>query len=74
MDLATDVLDGVTAPTLFIVGGLDTDVLELNREAYDRLSCEKRLEVVEGAGHLFEEPGALESVATLAGEWFSSRL
>ncbi|WP_231184975.1 alpha/beta hydrolase [Haladaptatus sp. DYF46] len=74
VDLAADALDDVTAPTLFIVGGLDTDVLELNREAYDRLSCEKRLEVVDGAGHLFEEPGALESVATLAGEWFSSRL
>ncbi|EFW92216.1 hypothetical protein ZOD2009_12085 [Haladaptatus paucihalophilus DX253] len=74
VDLATEVLADVTAPTLFIVGGRDTQVLELNREAYDRLRCEKELEVVEGAGHLFEEPGTLESVATLAGEWFSSHL
>ncbi|GKZ14365.1 hydrolase [Haladaptatus sp. W1] len=74
VDLATEVLADVTAPTLFIVGGRDTQVLELNREAYDRLRCEKELEVVPGAGHLFEEPGTLESVATLAGEWFSSHL
>ncbi|WP_423743400.1 alpha/beta family hydrolase (plasmid) [Haladaptatus sp. SPP-AMP-3] len=74
VDLATEALADVTAPTLFIVGGRDTQVLELNREAYDRLRCEKELEVVEGAGHLFEEPGTLESVATLAGEWFSSHL
>lgn len=74
VDLATDVLDDVAASTLFIVGGRDTEVLELNRDAYDRLTCEKELEVVEGAGHLFEEPGTLETVTTLAGEWFESRL
>ncbi|KZN24773.1 hydrolase [Haladaptatus sp. R4] len=74
VDLAMNALADVTAPSLFVVGGRDTDVLELNREAYDELGCEKRLEVVDGAGHLFEEPGTLEAVATVAGEWFASKL
>lgn len=74
VDLASDVLEDVTAPTLFVVGGEDRQVLELNREAYDRLPGEKRLEVIEGAGHLFEEPGALEGVADHAGEWFATHL
>jgi putative phosphoribosyl transferase len=73
-DLAGDALDRVTSPTLLIVGGRDLDVLALNREAQRRLSGESRIEVVPGAGHLFEEPGALERVAELAGSWFSDHV
>jgi putative phosphoribosyl transferase len=69
-DLAGEWLPKVTAPTLLIVGGRDATVLELNRLAYDRLRCIKRLEVVPGATHLFEEPGTLEAVAVLAADWF----
>ena len=64
----------VRAPTLLIVGGADRAVLELNREAATHLICEHRIEVVPGAGHLFEEPGALDAVGHLAAEWFSHRL
>ncbi|WP_435159377.1 dienelactone hydrolase family protein [Haladaptatus sp. DFWS20] len=74
VDLATAVLDEVSAPTLFIVGGQDTQVLELNREAHAQLTCEKELEIVDGAGHLFSESGVLETVANLTGEWFASKL
>ena len=74
VDLAADVLGDVTAPTLFIVGGRDTDVLELNRASYRELQCKKQLEVIDGAGHLFEEPGTMERVATLTGEWFALNL
>lgn len=73
-DLALAVLAQVQAPTLLIVGGLDTEVLTLNRQALRALSGEKRLEVVPGATHLFEEPGALESVAVLAADWFKRHL
>jgi dienelactone hydrolase len=69
-DLAGAALERVTAPTLLIVGGLDRTVLSLNRQAAERLGGERRLEVVEGATHLFEEPGALERVAGLASDWF----
>ncbi len=69
-DLAADYLDRVRAPTLLIVGGNDPIVLELNRQALQRLRCGARLEVIPGAGHLFEEPGALERVAELARDWF----
>ena len=69
-DLAGNRLGHVTAPTLLIVGGSDTDVLSLNREAQRRLQCENRLAVVPGATHLFEEPGTLEQVASLAADWF----
>jgi len=69
-DLAGDALTRVTAPTLLIVGGSDEVVLELNREAYDRLTCSRQLDIVPGATHLFPEPGALEEVARLAREWF----
>ena len=58
------------APTLLVVGGDDLPVIELNREAYARLTCEKKLEIVPGATHLFEESGALPTVARLAGDWF----
>ena len=73
-DLAGDALQRVTAPTLLIVGGEDRVVLDLNRRALERITAEKRLAVVPGATHLFEEPGALEQVARLAGDWFRSRL
>ncbi|HEX6050565.1 MAG TPA: dienelactone hydrolase family protein [Gemmatimonadaceae bacterium] len=71
-DLAGRVLSLVSAPTLLIVGGDDVHVLALNRDAYARMRCEKRLAVVPGATHLFEEPGTLEAVAGYAGAWFSS--
>jgi pimeloyl-ACP methyl ester carboxylesterase len=73
-DLAGDALPRVTAPTLLIVGGRDTDVLGLNRGAQAALGGESRLEVVPDAGHLFEEPGALERVAALARQWFEQHL
>jgi pimeloyl-ACP methyl ester carboxylesterase len=73
-DLAADALPRVKAPTLLIVGGADETVLELNHQAFDVLQCEKRLEVVPGATHLFEEPGALERVAELAAAWFTTHL
>jgi putative phosphoribosyl transferase len=74
-DLAgRDALERVSAPTLLIVGGLDDVVIELNRSAYAALRCPKQLEIVPGATHLFEEPGALETVAGLAAEWFENHL
>jgi putative phosphoribosyl transferase len=69
-DLAGTALAHVIAPTLLIVGGEDGQVVDLNREAYEALGCEKALEIVPGATHLFEEPGALEQVADLACSWF----
>jgi pimeloyl-ACP methyl ester carboxylesterase len=74
VDMASEVLDEITMPTLFIVGGGDTEVLDLNREAYDRLSCEKELHVVAGAGHLFQGEGELEEVADVAADWFAESL
>ncbi|OGI41288.1 MAG: hydrolase [Candidatus Muproteobacteria bacterium RBG_16_62_13] len=69
-DLAMESLARVTAPTLLIVGGHDEDVIELNRRAHARLTGVAELEIVPGATHLFEEPGALEEVARLASAWF----
>lgn len=69
-DLAGEALERVTAPTLLIVGGNDEIVLELNREAYQRLRCPRQLDIVPGASHLFSEPGALEEVSRLARDWF----
>jgi dienelactone hydrolase len=69
-DLAGAALAHVISPTLLIVGGEDGAVIDLNRQAFDQLGCEKALEVVPGATHLFEEPGALEQVAALASSWF----
>ena len=69
-DLAMPYLEKITAPTLLIVGGNDEIVIELNIEAYNNLQCERKLEIVEGATHLFEEPGTLEQVAILAEKWF----
>jgi putative phosphoribosyl transferase len=73
-DLAGARLADVRAPTLLIVGGHDEQVVELNQEARRHLRCESQLEIVPGATHLFEEPGALESVAELARDWFTDRL
>ena len=73
-DLASPRLSAVRAPTLLIVGGRDDVVIELNRTAQAELLCESRLEVVPGATHLFEEPGTLETVARLAGDWFARYL
>ena len=69
-DLAGDVLPKVEAPTLLIVGGNDDVVIELNEMARDQMRCEVTLEIIPGATHLFEEPGALEQVAKLASDWF----
>jgi putative phosphoribosyl transferase len=73
-DLAGAALPRVQAPTLLIVGGRDEPVIEMNREALAGLRCEKRLEIVPGATHLFEERGALEEVARLAAGWFARHL
>ncbi|MBO9204474.1 MULTISPECIES: dienelactone hydrolase family protein [Niastella] len=64
----------VKAPTLLIVGSRDTQVMGLNTKAYEDLCCEKNFEIVEGASHLFEEPGALHNVANLAASWFEKYL
>lgn len=74
VDMAGEKLGKVVAPTLFIVGGDDEVVLQLNEKAFVSLNCEKRLEVIPGASHLFEEPGKLEEVARLSAEWFSEYL
>ncbi len=73
-DLAGYSLTKVAAPTLLIVGGADTLVLQLNQQALELLACEKRLEVVPRATHLFEEPGTLEEAARLARLWFQKHL
>ena len=73
-DLAEPTLPRVRAPTLLIVGGSDTMVIELNRAALVRLRCEKKLAIVRGATHLFEEPGALDAVARFARTWFERHL
>lgn len=73
-DLAGEYLSKVKAPTLLIVGGADVEVLELNKDALKEIRTEKKLDVVPGATHLFEEPGKLQEVALLAREWFASYL
>jgi putative phosphoribosyl transferase len=73
-DLAMDDLYKVNAPTLLIVGSLDGDVVQLNREAYMKLKCEKTLEIVEGAAHLFEEHGKMQIVSELAAGWFEKHV
>ena len=69
-DLAGQALPKVKAPTLLIVGGEDHVVIELNEQARAQMKCECKIEIVPGATHLFEEPGALEEVAKLASDWF----
>ena len=73
-DLAMEYLPKVTAPTLLIVGGEDWPVISLNQEAFDSLSGIKKMEIIPGATHLFEESGALEEVARLARDWFAEYL
>lgn len=73
-DLAFEALPLIKAPTLFIVGGLDHVVLQLNRKAFEIMKVEKELTIIPGATHLFEEPGALDEVAQLAAEWFKRYL
>ena len=73
-DLAGDALSKVQAPTLLIIGGNDDIVIELNEIARDQMRCEVKLEIIPGATHLFEEPGALEHVAKLASDWLSLHL
>lgn len=74
LDLADSVLPQVMSPTLLIVGGEDNEVLALNRASSGLLACEQQLAVVQGATHLFEEPGALEQVAKLSADWFLEHL
>jgi putative phosphoribosyl transferase len=69
-DLAGDALPHVVAPTLLIVGSLDTPVIAMNRSAYAQMRCEREITIVDGASHLFEEEGTLEEVARLARDWF----
>jgi putative phosphoribosyl transferase len=69
-DLAMDILHEVYTPTMLIVGGRDEHVLELNEKAYSKLNCEKKLEVIDGASHLFEEEGAMDLVCEKATDWF----
>jgi putative phosphoribosyl transferase len=73
-DMAGEAIAQIRAPTLLIVGGADTVVLELNEDAYAALTCTKHLHVVPGATHLFEEPGALDKVVEAAGDWFAQHL
>ena len=73
-DLAFSSLPHVKAATLLIVGSLDTQVLQLNQKAYNELKSEKKLELVPGASHLFEESGTMEQVCLLAGNWFEKHL
>ena len=73
-DLAGDALPKVTAPTFLIVGGEDDGVIDLHEQARAQMRCEAKLEIVPGATHLFEEPGALERVANLASDWFTNHI
>lgn len=73
-DLAGEALRKVKAPTLLIVGGDDDVVIQLNKDALEKMDCEKKLEIIPGASHLFEEPGKLENVAELAARWLEQHL
>lgn len=73
-DLAKEFLKEVVSPTLLIVGGNDMVVIKLNKEAYTQLTCKKKLEIIPGATHLFEEKGKLEEVAKLSSKWFARYL
>ena len=73
-DLAGDSLSELVVPTLFLVGSLDTQVIKLNNQAFNKLKCEKEIQIIEGASHLFEEPGKLNEVAQIALEWFEKYL
>lgn len=71
-DLASSFLSQVNSPSLLIIGELDTEVIELNQEAYALLHCQKQIKIIPGATHLFEEPGCLEQVAEVASKWFKT--
>jgi pimeloyl-ACP methyl ester carboxylesterase len=73
-DLAGPALPHVKAPTLLIVGGNDLPVIQMNKDAYDQMKCVRKMEIVPGASHLFEEPGTLDVVARLATDWFKKYL
>jgi dienelactone hydrolase len=73
-DLAGDSLSEIVVPTLFLVGSLDRQVIKLNNQAFNKLKCEKQIQIIEGASHLFEEPGKLNEVAQIAVEWFEKYL
>jgi dienelactone hydrolase len=73
-DLAENYVDQVDAPTLLIVGSYDTVVLKINKQTMNQLNTEKKIEIVSGASHLFEEPGKLSVVAELASSWFKEHL
>lgn len=73
-DMVMEILPMVKAPTLLIVGGEDTVVIDLNMEAFHALTAQKDMKIIPGATHLFEEPGKLDEVAELAGEWFAAHL
>lgn len=73
-DMAVDILHKVQAPTLLIVGSNDEDVLRLNEQSYSILTCEKKIEIVDGASHLFEEPGKMDDVIELSTSWFNKYL
>ena len=73
-DLVMDILPRIESPVLLIVGGLDYEVLKMNQQAYIYLECEKKLEVIPGATHLFEETGAMEQVCDAAARWFQKYL
>jgi putative phosphoribosyl transferase len=73
-DLAGPALPFVKAPTLLIVGGVDVLVIQMNKDAYDQMKAVRKMEIVPGASHLFEEPGALDIVARLAIDWFKKYL
>lgn len=73
-DLAMDSISWVKAPTLLIVGSLDTAVIDLNRKAFQRLQSKKELSIIPGASHLFEEPNKLEQVADLATQWYEAHM
>ena len=72
-DLAGEALTRIVAPSLFIVGGLDTQVIELNEQAAAKMMVKPRLEIVPGATHLFQEPGTLDAVSRLAADWFDAQ-
>jgi putative phosphoribosyl transferase len=73
-DMAADILHKVQCPTLLIVGSRDEDVVRLNEQSYEVLTCEKKMQVIDGASHLFEEEGKMNSVIELASEWFNKHL
>lgn len=73
-DMAADILDKVQAPTLLIVGSSDEDVVRFNKQSYEVLACEKKLQIIDGASHLFEEPGKMNSVIELSTGWFNKFL